>query len=284
MTGVVTWAGSGPTGVTSLQLRACGVVKPTLDPRTVGIFEALYSSIKPIEILSTSIDMVAAGKTLPREVEMPFEFPVEALAGRTLTETYHGVYVTVRYHAEVELVTAGSGLLGFSKTHRAELEFIVEVPTAAKLAAAPLDFEIKPESLENVKRSSVSAIPRFLVRGRLNKTNCSLSSPFTGEITVVSSEARIRSVELQLVRVETIGYAEGSAREATEIQNLQVGDGDVPRGLAIPLYMIFPRIFTCPTSIGDSFRVEFEVNITVVFEDAYMVTENFPITLFRSPK
>lgn len=76
-------------------------------------------------------------------------------------------------------------------------------------------------------------------------------------------------------------YAEGSAREATEIQNLQVGDGDVCRGLAIPLYMIFPRIFTCPTSISDGFKVEFEVNVIVVFEDAYMVTENFPITLYR---
>lgn len=54
-------------------------------------------------------------------------------------------------------------------------------------------------------QSSVSAIPKFLVRGRLNKTNCSLSAPFTGEITVVSSEATIRSIELQLVRVETIG-------------------------------------------------------------------------------
>jgi hypothetical protein len=33
-----------------------------------------------------------------------------------------------------------------------------------------------------------------------------------------------------------------------------------------------------------SFRVEFEVNIIVVFEDNYLVTENFPITLFREPQ
>jgi hypothetical protein len=33
-----------------------------------------------------------------------------------------------------------------------------------------------------------------------------------------------------------------------------------------------------------SFRVEFEVNIIVAFEDGYMVTENFPISLYRSPK
>lgn len=31
-----------------------------------------------------------------------------------------------------------------------------------------------------------------------------------------------------------------------------------------------------------SFKVEFEVNVIVVFEDHYMVTENFPITLYRA--
>lgn len=31
------------------------------------------------------------------------------------------------------------------------------------------------------------------------------------------------------------------------------------------------------------FRVEFEVNITVVFEDRYSVTENFPVVLYRQP-
>ena len=73
-------------------------------------------------------------------------------------------------------------------------------------------------------------------------------------------------------------YAEGTAREPTEIQNLQIGLGDVCRKLPIPLYsevaalalegwgggasacqsapfppppVIFPRVFTCPTTISE---------------------------------
>ena len=170
--------------------------------------------------------------------------------------------------------------------------FAAEAPRSALLAAFPCGFSLRRTAtpgcaqirkMKGIKMLLQFAIPRFLVRGRLAKTNCSLSAPFTGELTVVASEVRIRSLELQLVRVETITYAEGTAREATEIQNLQIGDGDVPRGLAIPLYMIFPRIFTCPTSVSDSFRVEFEVNIIVAFEDGFMVTENFPIRLYRAP-
>ena len=115
--------------------------------------------------------------------------------------------------------------------------------------------------------------------GRLNMTNCCLRAPFTGHIVVEESEAEIQSIELQLVRVETTSeccnvaaaymgawaahmLARPRARcltipctatdgattsDATEIQNLQVGDGDVPRGLSIPLYMIFPRLFACPS-------------------------------------
>jgi high-affinity nickel permease len=42
---------------------------------------------------------------------------------------------------------------------------------------------------------------------------------------------------------------------ATEIQNIQIGEGDVPCGLAIPIHMVFPRLFTCPTLATSSFKV-----------------------------
>ena len=72
---------------------------------------------------------------------------------------------------------------------------------------------------------------------------------------------------------------------ATEIQNIQIADGDVCRGLVIPIYMVFPRLFTCPSVAARTFRVEFEVNLVVVFQDNHLITENFPIKLYRvTPK
>lgn len=44
-----------------------------------------------------------------------------------------------------------------------------------------------------------------------------MTSPLQGEVVVEESEAAIQSIELQLVRVETVNYAEGTAREATEV-------------------------------------------------------------------
>jgi hypothetical protein len=117
-----------------------------------------------------------------------------------------------------------------------------------------------------------------------SRTNCSLDAPFTGEITVVESEKPVRSIDLQLVRVETLGTGDGKLSESTEIQNLQIGAGDVCRNLPIPLYMVFPRVFTAPSVATDSYKVQFEVNVNVSFEGDYTAISNFPIKLYRSSK
>lgn len=59
------------------------------------------------------------------------------------------------------------------------------------------------------------------------------------------------------------GCAEGYARDATEIQNIQIADGDVCRNLPIPIYMVFPRLFTCPTLETTNFKVGEEPLVTI---------------------
>lgn len=58
-----------------------------------------------------------------------------------------------------------------------------------------------------------------------------------------------------LLRLSRPGCAEGYARDATEIQNIQIAEGDVCRSLPIPIYMVFPRLFTCPTLETTNFKV-----------------------------
>uniref|UniRef100_G3WJN2 VPS26 endosomal protein sorting factor C n=1 Tax=Sarcophilus harrisii TaxID=9305 RepID=G3WJN2_SARHA len=159
-------------------------------------------------------------------------------------------------------------------------EFIIHsTPQKGKSTPSPVDFTITPETLQNVKERA--SLPKFLIRGHLNSTNCVITQPLTGELVVEYSEAAIKNIELQLVRVETCGCAEGYARDATEIQNIQIADGDVCRSLSVPIYMIFPRLFTCPTLETTNFKVEFEVNIVVLLHDDHLITENFPLKLCR---
>ena len=276
--GVVVIQRSGSMSHSGITMKVEGVIKLQLSARSVGLFEAFYSSIKPMVLMDYEIDVAKPGKVPDGVTEFPFEFEMEPVSGqKRLFETYHGVYVNCTYTISVECVR---GMLKNNLT--SELEFIVECPDFGENPPEPVPFDITPGTLENVKRSSLKNIPHFRIVGKLHRTNCQVHIPFTGQIVIESSAAPIKSIELQLVRVETVAYSEGTAREATEIQNIQLADGDVCRDLTIPIYMVFPRLFTCPTVDTLHFKVEFEINLVVLFADGYMVTENFPLSLFRS--
>ena len=63
----------------------------------------------------------------------------------------------------------------------------------------------------------------------------------------------VKSLEVQLVRVETFE----NKTYATEVQNIQVADGDIIRDMEIPLYMLFPKIYSCATCTHEKFTIEF---------------------------
>lgn len=259
----------------SINLTMDGVVKLQLSAKSVGRFEAFYNSLKPIQLVHQQLELAKGGKIPSGVTEIPFELPLRAKPGKTMYETYHGVFVNVQYTLMVELKRAF-----LSKDLQKETEFVVEYrEQEQKGEENPVQFTITPQSIENVKDRE--NIPNFLVRGTLATDKCCITKPFTGEVIVEHSSAPIRSLEIQLVRVETCGCAEGYSRDATEIQNIQIGEGDVCRGMAIPVYMIFPRLFTCPTLQTSNFKIEFEINVITIFKDNRLVQENFPIRLTR---
>lgn len=56
-------------------------------------------------------------------------------------------------------------------------------------------------------------VPDFFIKGHLDTVCCDIKQPFKGKLVLIKSAVPIRSIELQLVRVETCGCAEGYARE-----------------------------------------------------------------------
>lgn len=232
------------------------------------------SSSRPISIFKYETEIAGAGRFADGSTEVPFKFKIASKD--QLLESYHGVYVSIIYNIHID---CERGMM--KKSLHRDLEFIVEVPSEKTTDAAPATFDITPESLENVAASVLATIPRFSITGRLHRSNFPINQPFTGEVIIQSAAVPIRSLELQLVRVETVIVDGKTSREATEIQNIQIGDGNICRDMVVPMYMVFPRLFSCPTVSAVNFRIEFEVNLIVVFGEGYMITENFPITLSR---
>ncbi|XP_043996451.1 vacuolar protein sorting-associated protein 26C isoform X1 [Gambusia affinis] len=297
--GVVTLCCKEQLQHNGITLSMDGIVNLQLSSKSVGVFEAFYNSVKPIQLISSSIEAAKAGKIPGGKTEIPFEFPLISKGNKVLYETYHGVFVNIQVRLDVSLSanvlvsTANQSLKEIQYTLRCDLkrpllakdlsrscEFIVHSqPQISKIVPTPVKFSITPETLQNVRERS--QLPRFLIRGHLDATSCVISQPLTGEVQVDKSDVPVKSIELQLVRVETCGCAEGYARDATEIQNIQIAEGDVGHGLPIPVYMVFPRLFTCPTLETTNFKVEFEINVVVILQDDHLITENFPLKLCR---
>ena len=126
------------------------------------------------------------------------------------------------------------------------------------------DFSITPDALMADPKNQ-GKVPRFNFCGQIASVNCCFDEPFDGYLILKESEIKIKSIEIQLVRVETF---EGKTN-ATEIQNIQVADGNVLPNLEIPLYMLFPAPYSCATYIHDMFKIEFHVNLIVIFHNGY---------------
>mmetsp|Transcript_6333 Transcript_6333/g.11001 ORF Transcript_6333/g.11001 Transcript_6333/m.11001 type:complete len:146 (+) Transcript_6333:507-944(+) len=133
---------------------------------------------------------------------------------------------------------------------------------------------------DDIKGDS-TIVHRFNVQGEVITSICQMDGEFAGYISIEDSSSPVRSIDLQLMRIETVKGTEGQMRETTEVQCLQIADGDVRRRAKIPLHMTFPRQFSCPTTYYSRYKIEFEAMVIVKFVGGIEASRSFPISLIR---
>lgn len=139
-------------------------------------------------------------------IQIPFELPLKPRPNRNLYETYHGVFVNISYSLRCDIKRSF-----LSKDLQKTQQFLVQYRPKPKEPKRPVPFNITPASLA----SGASGAPDFILKGCLDSTKCNLESPFTGHVILEHCAVPVRSLELQLVRVETCGCAEGYAKEGS---------------------------------------------------------------------
>lgn len=85
-------------------------------------------------------------------------------------------------------------------------------------------------------------------------------------MVVESSALPIQSIDMHLMRVESILVGDKIVSETSIIQTTQIADGDVCHGLTLPIYVLLPRLLTCPTVLAGPFSIEFKMSITISFQ------------------
>eukprot|EP00769_Ergobibamus_cyprinoides_P002273 gnl/Ergobibamus_cyprinoides/339.p2 GENE.gnl/Ergobibamus_cyprinoides/339~~gnl/Ergobibamus_cyprinoides/339.p2 ORF type:complete len:214 (+),score=33.85 gnl/Ergobibamus_cyprinoides/339:279-920(+) len=182
-----------------------------------------------------------------------------------------------------------------SPLRRSSTPFEVLVPSdAAAIPAGPTPhaFIMSQEGalLHTAPVAPAPEVPAFRIAGLVDSTAVDVDSAVTGFVRVEHAPP-IRTVEVQLARVEHIlpeplsaAAPAGPAQQMSEVLLLQVGDGDVARGVEVPFHIPLPRLFTAPSLRTEAFALSFALNVGVHLQSGFLLRESIPLRLFRRPR
>ncbi|KAH0448665.1 hypothetical protein IEQ34_022465 [Dendrobium chrysotoxum] len=228
---------ASPVSYQKIIISLTGTVNLQVKGGVTGVIESLYGVVKPICIIKKSMELAtSAGKLGPGRTEINFSFSLssEKKSGYDMFyETFHGGNISIQYLISAD-VTRGY----LHKALSATLELIVE-HNKASLIQAPISpeltsFFITQDTQKHQLLPELSS-GRFQVTGNIF-THCSLSEPLSGELIVEASAVPIRSIDIVLLRVESILTGERI------ISDTSVADGDVCRSMTLPIYVMLPRL------------------------------------------
>ncbi|XP_059640932.1 uncharacterized protein LOC132283066 isoform X2 [Cornus florida] len=248
-----------------IRLTVNGSVNLQVRGGSAGVVESLYGVVKPIPIVKKSIQVASSGRIGSGTTEIPFSMILRHPGDDNLEkiyETYHGANISIQYLVTVDILR---GYL--HKSLSATVEFIIETEKANLPEQA-----VSPERVifyitQDTQRHPLLPELRsggFRVTGKIC-TQCSLSDPISGELTVESSAVPIHSIDIHLLRMESILVGEKIVTETSLIQTTQAY-GDVCRNMSLPIYIIIPRLLTCPTIFAGPFSVEFKLSLVITFQ------------------
>lgn len=150
---------------------------------------------------------IPASKLNAGLTEVKFEFRLNATKEPKLYETYHGVFVSINYMVKCELKRSF-----LAKSIQKSQQFVIQYKVAfddetfhrfcilpridfqpiANCPTTEVNFSISPETLQKTAKERIS-IPRFLITGHLDITECCLTKPFTGHVSCLNQRFAAKS-------------------------------------------------------------------------------------------
>ena len=209
-----------------------------------------------------------------------FSFPLIPEKDESFYESYRGVILSVYYEINANVQINNNENY---ESEKIRIEIFVPGMGIRKdfgCKLVPYYFNLTPKNIEKNELKN-EKLPDFNIECFINNINCNFNKPFDGYINIHNCNVEIKSVELQFLRHEEADINGVKNNETSEIQNLQIGDGDVNKNVEIPLFMIFPKTFSCANCNAPHFQISFEINIMIVLVNGIIITDNFPINIWR---
>ncbi|KAG9449548.1 hypothetical protein H6P81_009513 [Aristolochia fimbriata] len=281
--GVIVTTSTNSISHQGIRITLNGTVNLQIRAGMAGVIDSFYNVVKPISIINKSSEIQSSGKLGAGTTEIPFSITLSSQqhdGGERFYETYHGANISIQYLLTADMVR---GYL--HKSLSTTIEVIIE-SDKAYLAAAP----VSPETVSFYITQDTQKHPLlpellsggFRVTGKVS-TCCSVSNPITGDLVVEASATPIQSIDILLLRTESILAGDKILTDTSVVQTTQVADGDVCRGMTLPIYVIIPRLLMCPTILaGRPFSVEFQLTVVVSFQSE--LSKRQPKSDLRTPR
>ncbi|KAI6683516.1 hypothetical protein NL676_029429 [Syzygium grande] len=280
-----------------VRLAVNGSVNMQVRGGTAGLIESIVGAVKPVVIVNRIIEVTPSGRIAPGTTEIPFSVTLKQSGDDTrerFYETFHGANINIQY-----LLTADVTRGYLHKSLCTTMEFILETDKAELLdqPASPemVIFYITQDTQRHPLLPELKS-GGFRVTGKLS-VQCALPDPISGELIVETSAVPIHSVDIHILRIESILFGDRIVTETSLVQTTQIADGDVSRHMMLPIYVILPRLLTCPTTLAGPFSIEFKVAIVITFQSEllkmqaksdprtprlWMAMETLPLELVRT--
>lgn len=94
----------------------------------------------------------------------------------------------------------------------------------------------------------------------------------------------IKSVDIRISRMETFRLNEQTVSDDSDVVVLQVADGDLDAGIEVPVHILIPRLYVCPSTdtpvrLPENNMCTYEVTVVLI---ALLLSSCFPRFLCRS--
>ncbi|CAH8670052.1 unnamed protein product [Dicrocoelium dendriticum] len=226
----------------------------------IGMIEFYSDRGSHDEFISLSQDLARPGI-----LSQPTTYPFEFVNISKPHESYCGTHVRLRYILKVTILRR---LTDLTK----ERELLVHTFT-------------KPHEPDESIQMEVGIEDSLHIEFEYNKSKYHLHDVIVGKIYFLLVRVKIKNMELQIIKRETVGYGLNAFSDSETIAKFEIMDGAPVRGESIPIRLFLQPYALTPTmrDVNRKFSVRFFLNLVLLDEEDRRYYKQQEIILYRRP-
>lgn len=228
----------------------------------VGEIVLTSDKAHPHEIISLVRDLAPPGEML-EQITFPFEFKSVEME----YESYRGSQVTLRYSARVIVARP----MGQSVIQDHFFEVQNPIPSMpSQKTESPIKMEVGIEDCLHIEFE-------------YGRSGYHLYDTVIGKINFLLVRIKLKHMELEIKRRETIGGGTNARLESETVAKFEIMDGAPARGESIPIRLHLSPYPLTPSydNVHNKFGVKYSINLVLVDEEDRRYFKQQEVTLYR---